>query len=111
MDDHLVEIEHDRRAAVDHEEGELQPDALGMDDHRRLEPHLAREERSCRLRARPSRDRQREGQLHHAVTGGVAVGAHMPARRGRSPVPLGCRRAHRVLPLVAVDSSSIVAGL
>jgi hypothetical protein len=58
---------------VDDEEGEVRPHRLGVHDHRGVEAHLVRELQCRALGLGVLGDRQREAELHHAVTRRVAV--------------------------------------
>ena len=80
---------------IDDEEGEVGTHRLGVNDHRRVDAHLVREQLRSALGPLVVRQRQGEGDLHHAVARGVAV---------RTDDVLA---GHRVAP----SSSRSVAGL
>ncbi len=60
---------------VDDEEGEALPHRLGVHDQRGIHAHLVGELHRGTLGHLGVLDGEGEGQLHHAVAGGVAVGA------------------------------------
>ena len=72
----LVEVDEVGDRAVDDEEGEVRPHRLRVHQQRGLHAHLGGELERGALGALVVRQRQGERQLHHAVAGGVAVGAH-----------------------------------
>jgi hypothetical protein len=83
-DDDLAGVDDVVDPAVDDEEGEVGAHGLGVHEQRGVHAHLVGQLDRGALRDLGVRHRQGEGDLHHAVAGGVAVGHHH-ARGG----PLG----------------------
>ena len=75
--------------AVDDEEGEVRPHALGVHHHGRVQAHLGRQLQGSAFGPGPfgliaERHRQRERHLHPPVAGGVAVRSHDARHAHRS---------------------------
>ena len=118
-DDDVADVDEVGDRAVDDEEREVGAHRLGVHEQRGLQPHLRGQLQGRPLGALVVRERKREGDLDHAVAGGVAVRPHERTAGAQAQL-VGVGVLHAALRVVGVassrhrvapSSSSVVAGL